>query len=76
MLDEAAAVDREVRALVEGWHEEVISDIVRGLELAGRFSKETRHLHGTLAFTQLEPNRDHALEVLADSWYHLLCDEG
>jgi hypothetical protein len=72
----AGAVDPEVRALVRGWHEEVISDIVRGM------------LRGTLAFTQLdyvatlwtrrrlEPNRDHALEVLADSWYHLLCDEG
>jgi len=23
-----------------------------------------------------EPNREHALEVLADGWYHLLCDEG
>ncbi|GAA4036356.1 MULTISPECIES: TetR/AcrR family transcriptional regulator [Arthrobacter] len=88
VLDEAAAVDREVRDLVEGWHEEVISDIVRGLQLAGRFSEETHRIRGTLAFTQLdfvatlwtrrklEPNRDHALEVLADSWYHLLCDEG
>ncbi|MDZ4091141.1 MAG: helix-turn-helix domain-containing protein [Arthrobacter sp.] len=88
VLDEAAAVDPEVRALVRGWHEEVISDIVRGMELAGRFSQETHHIRGTLAFTQLdyvatlwtrrklEPNRDHALEVLADSWYHLLCDEG
>lgn len=88
VLDEAAAVDREVRSLVEGWHEEVISDIVRGIQLAGRFSAETHHIRGTLAFTQLdyvatlwtrrkfEPNRDHALEVLADSWYHLLCDEG
>jgi len=88
VLDEAAAVDPEVRALVRGWHEEVISDIVRGMQLAGRFSQETRHIRGTLAFTQLdyvatlwtrrrlEPNRDHALEVLADSWYHLLCDEG
>ena len=88
VLDEAAAVDREVRALVEGWHEEVISDIVRGMQLAGRFPEETRHIRGTLAFTQLdyvatlwtrrklEPNRDHALEVLADSWYRLLCDEG
>ncbi|MGO4494023.1 TetR/AcrR family transcriptional regulator [Arthrobacter sp. 2YAF22_2] len=87
-LDEAAAVDREVRTLVEGWHEEVISDIVRGLQQAGRFAEETHHIRGTLAFTQLdyvatlwtrrkfEPNRDHALEVLADSWYHLLCDEG
>ena len=88
MLDEAAAVDREVRAMLEGWHEEVISDIVRGMELAGRFPEETRHIRGTLAFTSLdyvatrwtrrkfESNREHALEVLADSWYHLLCDEG
>ena len=87
VLDEAAAVDPEVRALVRGWHEEVISDIVLGMQLAGRFPQETRHIRGTLAFTQLdyvatlwtrrklEPNRDHALEVLADSWYHLLCDE-
>ncbi|WP_284981792.1 TetR/AcrR family transcriptional regulator [Arthrobacter sp. efr-133-TYG-118] len=87
VLDEAAAVDREVRTLVEGWHGEVISDIVRGMQLAGRFPEETHHIRGTLAFTQLdyvatlwtrrklEPNRDHALEVLADSWYHLLCDE-
>ena len=88
VLDEAAAVDPEVRALVRGWHEEVISDIVRGMQLAGRFPQETHHIRGPLAFTQLdyvatlwtrrrlEPNRDHALEVLADSWYHLLCDEG
>ena len=88
VLDEAAAVDPEVRALVRGWHEEVISDIVRGMQLAGRFPQETHHIRGTPAFTQLdyvatlwtrrrlEPNRDHALEVLADSWYHLLCDEG
>ncbi|MCI0141895.1 TetR/AcrR family transcriptional regulator [Arthrobacter bambusae] len=88
VLDEAAAVDREVRTLVDGWHQEVISDIVRGMQLAGRFPEETHHIRGTLAFTQLdyvatlwtrrklEPHRDHALEVLADSWYHLLCDEG
>ena len=88
VIDEAAAVDREVRELAREWHEEVISDIVRGMQLAGRFSEETRHIRGTLAFTQLdyvatlwtrrklEPNREHALEVLADSWYHLLCDEG
>ncbi|WP_255770607.1 TetR/AcrR family transcriptional regulator [Pseudarthrobacter sulfonivorans] len=88
ILDEAAAGDREVRAMLEQWHEEVITDIVRGMELAGRFAEETRHIRGTLAFTSLdyvatlwtrrkfEPNREHALDVLADSWYHLLCDEG
>jgi len=87
VLDEAAAVDREVRGLVEGWHEEVISDLVRGMQLAGRFPAETHHIRGTLAFTQLdyvatlwtrrklEPNREHALQVLADAWYHLLCDD-
>ena len=87
VLDEAAAVDREVRAMVDGWHEEVISDLVRGMKLAGRFSEETRHIRGTLAFTSLdyvatlwtrrkfEPNREHALEVLADNWFHLLCAE-
>ncbi|BCT77361.1 hypothetical protein SCMU_32030 [Sinomonas cyclohexanicum] len=87
VLDEAAAVDHEVRAMVEEWHEEVISDIVKGMEQASRFSEETRHIRGTLAFTQLdfvatlwtrrkyEPNREHALEVLADSWHHLLCDD-
>ena len=87
VLDEAAAVDRDVRAILRGWHEEVVSDIVRGMELAGRFSPETRHIRGTLAFTQLnyvstlwthrslEPNREHALEVLADSWHHLLGDQ-
>ena len=88
VLDEAAAVDREVRTMVEEWHEEVISDLVKGMQLAGRFPEETRHIRGTLAFTsldyvatlwtrrKLEPNREHALEILADSWYHLLCDEG
>ncbi|MDJ0456947.1 helix-turn-helix domain-containing protein [Arthrobacter sp. NQ7] len=88
ILDEAAAVDREVRTMVEEWHEEVISDLVKGMRLAGRFSEETHHIRGTLAFTQLdyvatlwtrrklEPNREHALEILADSWFHLLCDEG
>jgi AcrR family transcriptional regulator len=88
VLDEAAAVDRDVRAILRGWHEEVVSDIVRGMEMAGRFSPATRHIRGTLAFTQLnyvstlwthrrlEPNREHALEVLADSWHHLLGDQG
>jgi AcrR family transcriptional regulator len=87
VLDEAAAVDREMRTMVEEWHEEVISDLVKGMALAGRFPAETRHIRGTLAFTsldyvatlwtrrKLEPNREHALEILADSWYHLLCDE-
>lgn len=55
---------------------------------AGDRPEEAHHIRGTLAFPQLdyvatlrtrrklEPNRDHGLEVLADSWYHVLCDEG
>ena len=85
VLSDAAAVDADVRSMLEAWNEEVISDMVRGMELAGRFPAETRHLRGTLAYKQLdyvatlwtrrrmEPNREHAVEVLADSWHHLLC---
>ncbi|MGB9036407.1 MAG: TetR/AcrR family transcriptional regulator [Paeniglutamicibacter sp.] len=88
VLEEAAAVDRDVEAILRQWREEVVADLVRGMELAGRFPADTRHIRGTLAFTQLnyistlwthrklEPNRGHALEVLADGWHHLLCDEG
>lgn len=87
VLDEAAAVDRDIRDFHELWQEEVISDMMRGLELAGRFPAETRHMRGALAYTQLnyvstlwtrrqyEPNREHALELLAESWYHLLCGD-
>lgn len=86
VLEEAAAVDPDVRVMMEAWHEEVISDLARGMALAGRFPAETHHIRGTLAYTQLdyvatlwtrrkiEPNREHAIDVLADSWYHLLCD--
>jgi AcrR family transcriptional regulator len=88
VLDEAAAVDPAVREMVDAWHEEVISDIAKGLRLAKRFPAATHHIRGTLAFTQLdyvatlwtrrkyEPNREHAIEVLADSWHHLLGDAG
>ncbi|HRO31495.1 MULTISPECIES: TetR/AcrR family transcriptional regulator [Micrococcaceae] len=88
VLYEAAAADDEVRALLEQWREEVIADLVRGMELAGRFDERTHHLRGTLAYEQLdyistlwtrrkdEPHRDQALEVLANSWHHLLCHEG
>lgn len=87
VIDQAAGVDPEVEAMLDAWREEVVSDIVRGLELAGRFSAETHHIRGALAYNQLnyvatlwtrrryEPNREHALEVLANSWFHLLSDD-
>jgi hypothetical protein len=57
---EAAAVDPELRGLVDQWIEEVASDIEQGLAEAGRFDPATRHMRGVLAFAQL----DHA----ARSW--------
>lgn len=87
VLSEAAAADREVRDLLERWRGDVVADIVRGMDLAGRYPEETRHLRATLAYNQLdyvstlwtsralEPNRHHALDVLAESWHHLLCGD-
>jgi AcrR family transcriptional regulator len=82
---EAAAVDPELRTLVDTWFEEGIADIKEGLDQAGRFAPETRHLRGVLAMAQLDyvarnwnPERwdadqERAVAVLAESWVGLLC---
>ncbi|MHC1559195.1 TetR/AcrR family transcriptional regulator [Actinomycetospora sp. C-140] len=84
---EAAAVDPELRGLVDQWIEEVASDIEEGLDAAGRFDKTSRHMRGVLAFAQLDHvarswarGRDRAeldimIEVLTDSWWKLLSDD-
>jgi hypothetical protein len=41
---EAAAVDPELRGLVDQWMDEAIADVEEGLQQAGRFDPETRHL--------------------------------
>jgi AcrR family transcriptional regulator len=81
---EAAAVDPELRGLVDQWIEEVASDIEAGLDGAGRFEPATRHMRGVLAFAQLDhvarswaQDRDRAdldrmIDVLTDSWWLLL----
>jgi AcrR family transcriptional regulator len=81
---EAAAIDPEIRALVEEWLDEAIGDIEEGLDQAGRFAPESRRLRGVLAITQLDhlarnwtpgkwnADRDSMLEVLATSWIALL----
>src|SRR3954467_14704832 len=81
---EAAAVDPELRALVDRWIEEVASDIEAGLDGAGRFEPATRHMRGVLAFAQLDhvarswaqgrerSDLDGTLDVLTDSWWLLL----
>ena len=83
---EAAAVDPELRSLVDQWVEEVVDDIETGLTEAGRFDPASRRARGVLAFAQLDHvartwaegrtqrEIDGMLEVLADSWTHLLSD--
>jgi AcrR family transcriptional regulator len=81
---EAAAVDPELRGLVDQWIDEVVADIEAGLAEAGRFDPASRQARGVLAFAQLDhvariwaegrPQReiDGMLEVLTDSWTNLL----
>ena len=83
---EAAAVDPELRTLVDQWIEEVASDIEEGLADAGRFDPATRHMRGVLAFAQLDhvarswaqgrerAELDRMIDVLTDSWWKLLSD--
>ncbi|MDL5155636.1 TetR/AcrR family transcriptional regulator [Actinomycetospora termitidis] len=84
---EAAAVDPELRGLVDRWIEEVAGDVEEGLDAAGRFEPGTRHMRGVLAFAQLDhvartwahgrdrEELDRMLDVLTESWWHLLSDE-
>jgi AcrR family transcriptional regulator len=81
---EAAAVDPELRSLVDTWIEEVASDIEDGLTDAGRFDPGSRHMRGVLAFAQLDhvarnwaqgrerAELDRMIDVLTDSWWGLL----
>lgn len=81
---EAAAVDPELRGLVNAWLEEAVSDIEEGLDQADRFPPESRHLRGVLAIAQLDhvartwtpgrwgADRASVVDVLAESWTGLL----
>jgi AcrR family transcriptional regulator len=83
---EAAAVDRELRPLADEFLDEAVSDIVEGLDAAGRFEPRTRRLRGVLAMAQLDYVALHwregrwdadlngVIEVLGDSWSDLLGD--
>jgi hypothetical protein len=82
---EAAAVDPEIRTLLDEWLGEATGDIEEGLDRAGRFAPESRRLRSVLAITQLDhvarnwtPGKWHAdeaqvLDVLTASWVALLC---
>lgn len=81
---EAAAVDPEIRALLDEWLGEATGDIEEGLDRADRFAPESRRLRSVLAITQLDhvarnwtPGRwnadeDQMLDVLTASWVGLL----
>ncbi len=80
----AAAVEPEIRDLVDEWSEEVVGDITDGLDLAERFEPATRHFRGVLAYEMLDRTTQHwirhqwdidtdpALDVLAEAWSNLL----
>jgi AcrR family transcriptional regulator len=82
----AAAVEPEIRELVDDWSEEVVGDIKDGLDLADRFEPSTRHFRGVLAFELLDRTNVHwirhqwdidsdpAFEVLTEAWVKLLGD--
>jgi AcrR family transcriptional regulator len=84
--DVAASVEPEIRELVDEWSEEVVGDILDGLNLANRFDPATRHFRGVLAFEMLDRSNLHwirhqwdletdpALDVLAEAWVKLLGD--
>ncbi|UUT34377.1 TetR/AcrR family transcriptional regulator [Microbacterium elymi] len=86
---EASAVDPDIRGLFSGWVEEVVADVVEGLDAAGRFDPASRHFRGELAFANLdqtalywmrtggfEPGSGTEFDVLAETWWHLVGDGG
>ncbi|GLW48168.1 hypothetical protein Stsp02_38300 [Streptomyces sp. NBRC 14336] len=81
---DAAAVDPELRDLVDRWMEEAISDIEDGLARAGRLAPHQRRFRGVLAMAELDYvaqhwgdadwklDREQMLDELAASWVRLL----
>jgi AcrR family transcriptional regulator len=81
---DAAAVDPELRDLVERWLEEAISDIEDGLTAAGRFAPHQRRFRGVLAMAELDYvaqhwgdadwkiTREQMLDELGAGWVRLL----
>lgn len=77
---EAAAVDTEIRALLDEWFNEASSDIRDGLDRADRFPATTRHFRSVIAMTELDYVARHwslglwgiqgeeMLDVLTESW--------
>lgn len=83
---QAAAVEPEVGQVIETWFEGVVGEIHQALDMTNRFEPESRHIRGVLAFGQLEflsrrwrfegwdVDETTSLDLLTDSWTHLLCE--
>jgi AcrR family transcriptional regulator len=83
-VNEAAAVDAEMRSLMRTWIEEVVADICEGLDAANRFEPATRHFRGELAYVALDQTAlswmrgdldltsEPALDVLTELWWKML----
>ena len=86
VVEEASAVDPEMRELRDAWFGEVIDDIVTGLAAAGRFDESTRQYRGYLAMELLNSanlqwirhpwslDDGPELDILALAWTSLLGD--
>lgn len=86
VANQAAYAEEAVQAAVDRWHESAVEEMVEGLTRAGRFDASTRRARARAAFAELEYfsrrwaregwdadlTRSSALEVLTDSWGHLL----
>ncbi|CAH0146161.1 MULTISPECIES: TetR family transcriptional regulator [unclassified Microbacterium] len=84
VVEEASAVDPEMRELREAWFGEVIDDIAAGLTAAGRFDEATRRYRGYLAMELLNSanlrwirhpwslDEGPELDILAVAWTSLL----
>jgi AcrR family transcriptional regulator len=83
---QAEASEPDVSAKLDEWFDGTIEAMRTGLDAAGRFDPETRRMRCTLAFGEFEflsrqwfrrgwqVERHVALEVLTDSWCHLLTE--
>lgn len=83
---QAAAAEADIQATVDQWFDTAIDDMQKGLDDAGRFDPSSRRIRCVLAFGELEffsrrwmrlgwvVDRDTSLELMTDSWCHLLTE--
>lgn len=87
VIHQAASVEPEIQAMLDGWFDVAIGQMQSGLERTERFEVDSRRIRCTLAFGQLEffsmrwirlgwvVSEQVALETMTDAWCQLLCDQ-